>query len=94
MPDKHKTPLLGWHPPAELSAWARAEAESRGVPLSDILTAALEAHRVFPPADRQLLLDGLERAATSWEQSPDSDYAKADAARALYDKIRKWSDQR
>jgi hypothetical protein len=45
MPSKHKTPLLGWHPPAGLSAWARAEAARRGVPLSVILTEALEQYR-------------------------------------------------
>ena len=43
MPNQHKTPMLGWHPPAELSAWARAEAERRGVALSVILTEALAA---------------------------------------------------
>jgi len=45
MPGKNKTPLLGWHPPAELSAWVRAEAERRGVTLAIILTEALEAYR-------------------------------------------------
>lgn len=45
MPGKNKTPLLGWHPPAELSAWVRAEAERRGLPLSVILNEALEAYR-------------------------------------------------
>jgi hypothetical protein len=45
MPGRNKNPLLGWHPPAELSAWVRAEAERRGVPLSVILTEAVEAYR-------------------------------------------------
>ncbi len=46
MPSKHKTPLLGWHPKsAGLAAWARAEAERRGVPLARILDEALEAYR-------------------------------------------------
>lgn len=45
MPGKNKNPLLGWHPPAELAAWARAEAARRDVPLSVILTEALEAYR-------------------------------------------------
>jgi hypothetical protein len=45
MPGRNKNPLLGWHPPAELSAWVRAEAERRGVPLSVILTEALTAYR-------------------------------------------------
>jgi hypothetical protein len=45
MPSKHKSPLVGWHPPADLAAWARAEAERRGVPLSQILTEALAEKR-------------------------------------------------
>lgn len=45
MPGKNKTPLLGWHPPAELSAWVRAEAEHRGVPLSVVLNEAVELYR-------------------------------------------------
>jgi hypothetical protein len=47
MPNKHKTPLLGWHPPAELAAWARAEAGRRGVPLKVILNEALTRHRDY-----------------------------------------------
>jgi hypothetical protein len=45
MPNKHKTPMLGWHPPAELSAWARAEAEHRGVSLKVVLDEALARYR-------------------------------------------------
>jgi hypothetical protein len=45
MTGKNATPLLGWHPPAELSAWVRAEAERRGVKLSVVLNEALEAYR-------------------------------------------------
>jgi hypothetical protein len=45
MPNQHKNPTLCWHPPAELSAWARAEAERRGVHLKVILDGALEAYR-------------------------------------------------
>jgi hypothetical protein len=45
MPSQHKNPLLGWRPPAKLSAWARAEAERRGVKVGVILTEALEAYR-------------------------------------------------
>jgi hypothetical protein len=45
MPGKNRNPLLGWHPPAELSAWARAEAQRRSVALSVILTEALEQYR-------------------------------------------------
>jgi hypothetical protein len=45
MPNQHKNPTLGWHPPAELSAWARAEAKRRGVHLKVILDAALALYR-------------------------------------------------
>ena len=45
MPNKHSTPMLGWHPPAELSAWARAEADRRGVPLKAILNEALSRYK-------------------------------------------------
>lgn len=41
MPGKNKNPMLGWHPPAELSAWVRDEAQRRGVPISTILTEAI-----------------------------------------------------
>ena len=45
MPNQHKTPLLGWHPPAGLAAWVRAEAKRRDVPLKDILNEALTRYR-------------------------------------------------
>ena len=45
MPNKHKTPMLGWHPPAGLSAWVRAEAARRGVPISVVLNEAVEIYR-------------------------------------------------
>ncbi len=45
MPSQHKNPMLGWRPPAELSAWARAEARRRGVDLKVILDEALAAYR-------------------------------------------------
>lgn len=45
MPNQHKNPTLCWHPPAELSAWARAEAERRGVALKVILDEALARYR-------------------------------------------------
>ena len=35
MPGKNKTPLLGWHPPAGLSRWVRAEAKRRGITLTE-----------------------------------------------------------
>jgi len=46
MPGKHKAPLLGWHPPAELSAWVRAEALRRGVTVSVVLNEALAAYQL------------------------------------------------
>lgn len=45
MPNKHANPTLCWHPPAELSAWARAQAERRDVPLKVILDEALARYR-------------------------------------------------
>jgi hypothetical protein len=45
MPNQHKNPMLGWRPPAELSAWARAEAKRRGVDLKVILDEALAEYR-------------------------------------------------
>ena len=45
MPNKHANPTLCWHPPAELSAWARAEAERRGVALKVILDEARALYR-------------------------------------------------
>lgn len=30
MPDRHKGPLVGWHPPAELVARIQAEVDRRG----------------------------------------------------------------
>lgn len=46
MPNQHKNPLLGWRPPAELSAWARAEAERRGIKVGEILTEALTDYQL------------------------------------------------
>jgi hypothetical protein len=45
MPNVHKNPMLGWRPPAGLSAWARAEAQRRGVDLKVILDEALAEYR-------------------------------------------------
>ena len=45
MASRNKAPLLGWHPPAELSAWVRAEAERRGVKISVVLNEALAAYK-------------------------------------------------
>ena len=45
MPNQHKNPMLGWRPPAELSAWARAEAKRREVDLKVVLDEALSEYR-------------------------------------------------
>lgn len=45
MPNKHANPMLGWNPPAELSAWVRAEAARRGVTLKVILDEAVVQYR-------------------------------------------------
>lgn len=55
MPNQHKTPMLGWHPPAELSAWVKAEAKRRGVPYRVLLDEALAQYR-----ERQLDQDDRE----------------------------------
>lgn len=64
MPNQHKTPMLGWHPPAELSAWARAEAGRRGVALKVILDEALREYheRVTATDEHCRSHDGLNRA--------------------------------
>jgi len=54
MPGKNKTPLLGWHPPAELSAWVRAEAARRGCPVSALLNEALWNFRDYLAADPRI----------------------------------------
>jgi hypothetical protein len=41
MVGKNKNPMLGWHPPPELAAWVRAEAQRRSVPLSVVLNEAI-----------------------------------------------------
>jgi hypothetical protein len=46
MPNQHKVKALSWHPEsAELAAWARGEAERRGVALKVILDEALTRYR-------------------------------------------------
>jgi hypothetical protein len=49
MPGKNKTPLLGWHPPAELSARVRSLAQRRSVPISVILNEAVTAYLALLP---------------------------------------------
>jgi hypothetical protein len=44
MPSQHKTPLLGWHPPAKLLARIRAEVKRRGITLAAWLSEAALAH--------------------------------------------------
>jgi hypothetical protein len=41
----NKNPLLGWHPPAELSQWVRGYAATFGLSLSDALTECVEGAR-------------------------------------------------
>lgn len=56
MPGKHKTPLLGWHPPAELLAWVAAEVARRGGgrgEQSALLTEALTDLRAKLDTQRQ-----------------------------------------
>jgi hypothetical protein len=48
MPGKNKTPLVGWHPSADLVAWLDAEVERRGGGRgvrSAILEEALAAYK-------------------------------------------------
>jgi hypothetical protein len=54
MPGKNKTPLLGWHPPAGLGEWVRAEAKRRGAPISEVLNEAVEAYRAAKDREREL----------------------------------------
>jgi len=49
--------LLGWHPPAGLSAWVREEAERRGCPVSALLTEALLMLRSYLEADPRVAPD-------------------------------------
>jgi len=52
---RNKTPLLGWHPPAELSAWVDDEVERRGGGRgvkSELLTEALQDKRDAAEAAR------------------------------------------
>ena len=44
MPNKHKSPMLGWHPPGLYSERVRAEAARRDVPYSVILNEALAVY--------------------------------------------------
>ena len=62
MPGRNKTPLVGWHPSADLLAWLDAEVERRGGGRgvrSAILEEALAAYRAAagvsnpPNEDRQ-----------------------------------------
>jgi hypothetical protein len=61
MPGKNKNPLLGWHPPAELAAWARAEAQRQEIPLSAVLTEALHTYRTYCEADPRPVPKGAPR---------------------------------
>jgi len=58
MPGKNKNPMLGWHPPAELSAWIRAEAARRDCTISALLTEAVTMMRAFLNADERYGREG------------------------------------
>jgi hypothetical protein len=45
MRDYHRSPLLSWRPPRELSGWARDEAKRRGQRIGDFLSSLLAAER-------------------------------------------------
>ena len=55
MPGKNKTPMVGWHPPADLQARLKALTERRNVTRTAILTAALREYldRNDSPAEPQ-----------------------------------------
>lgn len=52
MPGRNKNPLLGWHPPAQLAAWIRAEADRRDVTISMVLNEIIEAAKAGRPPKR------------------------------------------
>ena len=52
MPGKNKTPLLGWHAPAELQAWVRGEAERRGLPIAAILNQCVAVAMYIQECER------------------------------------------
>ena len=68
VPSKHKTPLLGWHPPAGLSAWVRAEAARRGCSVSALLTEALDMLRTYLAADPRIAPDAPQWAAVEGDR--------------------------
>jgi hypothetical protein len=41
MPGRNKSPLLGWHPPAELAEWVRAEAQREDTTITHLLNTIL-----------------------------------------------------
>jgi len=64
MPTKNKTPLVGWHPPADRLAWLLAEEERRGGGKgvrSAILNEALDALREALRNSRRAPQDPLRR---------------------------------
>jgi hypothetical protein len=68
MTGKNRYPTVGWHPPAELADWVRAEAKRRGVSLSDILNEALTEKRA-----RQNLVPATNRAGRQTQDEPRAD---------------------
>lgn len=81
--DRNKTPLVGWHPPAELVEWLNGEAAKRGGrgARSAILTEALNllAYRetLFPPHPDIYLVITQDRH-TGVDVQPFGDQAEAE----------------
>jgi hypothetical protein len=61
MPNQPKNLMLGWRPPAELSAWARAEAKRRGIDLKVILDEALSDYRAAAEQKTSAAAEGTEQ---------------------------------
>jgi hypothetical protein len=61
--NRHLTPGLTYHPPAELSDALRAEAARRGVPMARVLTDALRAHLAWGAFEAGQAAGRAERAA-------------------------------
>ena len=69
MHGEHKTPLVGWHPSADLVAYLDAEVERRGGGRgirSAVLEEALAGHRDRNPAREK---PGREKAAGGTEET-------------------------
>ncbi len=45
MPDRHKTPVLGWRAPSDLATWLRAEAKRQSITITALITEAVARFR-------------------------------------------------